>query len=103
MFLYLNYSFMFTCIGLFIQSIFMCQLFFICLVYILLCRLGLFNNWVGFLITQVYFIVFIEVLWLGVVYDEINIAVNTCKGLVLSKKRLFALNLSFLFNKTLTS
>ncbi|EAJ0350525.1 hypothetical protein FX743_06470, partial [Campylobacter coli] len=24
-----------------------------------------------------------------------NIAVNTCKGLVLSKKRLFALNLSF--------
>lgn len=48
---------MFTCIGLFIQSIFMCQLFFICLVYILLCRLGLFNNWVGFLITQVYFIV----------------------------------------------
>ncbi|MFK0350477.1 hypothetical protein, partial [Campylobacter coli] len=25
----------------------------------------LFNNWVGFLITQVYFIVFIEVLWLG--------------------------------------
>ncbi|ECR2474445.1 hypothetical protein F1N27_08570, partial [Campylobacter coli] len=27
--------------------------------------LGLFNNWVGFLITQVYFIVFIEVLWLG--------------------------------------
>ncbi|EAI3152387.1 hypothetical protein E3E19_08490 [Campylobacter coli] len=31
----------------------------------------------------------------GVVYDEINIAVNTCKGLVLSKKRLFALNLSF--------
>ena len=27
---------MFTCIGLFIQSIFMCQLFFICLVYILL-------------------------------------------------------------------
>lgn len=28
-------------------------------------------------------------------YDEINIAVNTCKGLVLSKKRLFALNLSF--------
>ncbi|AJW59113.1 hypothetical protein ACXQG3_001184, partial [Campylobacter coli] len=94
---------MFTCIGLFIQSIFMCQLFFICLVYILLCSLGLFNNWVGFLITQVYFIVFIEVLWLGVVYDEINIAVNTCKGLVLSKKRLFALNLSFLFNKTLTS
>ncbi|EOV6300992.1 hypothetical protein ACWW0Z_001500, partial [Campylobacter coli] len=92
-----------TCIGLFIQSIFMCQLFFICLVYILLCSLGLFNNWVGFLITQVYFIVFIEVLWLGVVYDEINIAVNTCKGLVLSKKRLFALNLSFLFNKTLTS
>ncbi|HID0216510.1 TPA: hypothetical protein ACXATW_001516, partial [Campylobacter coli] len=91
------------CIGLFIQSIFMCQLFFICLVYILLCSLGLFNNWVGFLITQVYFIVFIEVLWLGVVYDEINIAVNTCKGLVLSKKRLFALNLSFLFNKTLTS
>ncbi|MCH3761061.1 hypothetical protein LZC12_07310, partial [Campylobacter coli] len=87
----------------FIQSIFMCQLFFICLVYILLCSLGLFNNWVGFLITQVYFIVFIEVLWLGVVYDEINIAVNTCKGLVLSKKRLFALNLSFLFNKTLTS
>uniref|UniRef100_UPI001BFEFEFF hypothetical protein n=1 Tax=Campylobacter coli TaxID=195 RepID=UPI001BFEFEFF len=64
---------------------------------------GLFNNWVGFLITQVYFIVFIEVLWLGVVYDEINIAANTCKGLVLSKKRLFALNLSFLFNKTLTS
>lgn len=57
---------MFTCIGLFIQSIFMCQLFFICLVYILLCRLGLFNNWVGFLITQVYFIVFIEVLWVGV-------------------------------------
>lgn len=56
---------MFTCIGLFIQSIFMCQLFFICLVYILLCSLGLFNNWVGFLITQVYFIVFIEVLWLG--------------------------------------
>ncbi len=94
---------MFTCIGLFIQSIFMCQLFFICLVYILLCSLGLFNNWVGFLITQVYFIVFIEVLWLGVVYDEINIAINTCKGLVLSKKRLFALNLSFLFNKTLTS
>ena len=94
---------MFTCIGLFIQSIFMCQLFFICLVYILLCSLGLFNNWVGFLITQVYFIVFIEVLWLGVVYDEINIAVNTCKGLVLSKKRLSALNLSFLFNKTLTS
>lgn len=94
---------MFTCIGLFIQSIFMCQLFFICLVYILLCSLGLFNDWVGFLITQVYFIVFIEVLWLGVVYDEINIAVNTCKGLVLSKKRLFALNLSFLFNKTLTS
>lgn len=94
---------MFTCIGLFIQSIFMCQLFFICLVYILLCSLGLFNNWVGFLITQVYFIVFIEVLWLGVIYDEINIAVNTCKGLVLSKKRLFALNLSFLFNKTLTS
>ena len=94
---------MFTCIGLFIQSIFMCQLFFICLVYILLCSLGLFNNWVGFLITQVYFIVFIKVLWLGVVYDEINIAVNTCKGLVLSKKRLFALNLSFLFNKTLTS
>lgn len=94
---------MFTCIGLFIQSIFMCQLFFICLVYILLCSLGLFNNWVGFLITQVYFIVFIEVLWLGVVYDEINIAVNTCKGLVLSKKRLLALNLSFLFNKTLTS
>ncbi|EAJ7595386.1 hypothetical protein BWN14_09070 [Campylobacter coli] len=46
----------------------------------------MFNNWVGFLITQVYFIVFIEVLWLGVVYDEINIAVNTCKGLVLSKK-----------------
>ncbi|EAH6774291.1 hypothetical protein EI918_08610 [Campylobacter coli] len=43
----------------------MCQLFFICLVYILLCSLGLFNNWVGFLITQVYFIVFIEVLWLG--------------------------------------
>ncbi|EAH7758130.1 hypothetical protein FAY51_09605, partial [Campylobacter coli] len=37
------------------------------------------------------------------VYDEINIAVNTCKGLVLSKKRLLALNLSFLFNKTLTS
>uniref|UniRef100_UPI00092E4547 hypothetical protein n=2 Tax=Campylobacter coli TaxID=195 RepID=UPI00092E4547 len=72
-------------------------------VYILLCSLGLFNNWVGFLITQVYFIVFIEVLWLRVVYDEINIAVNTCKGLVLSKKRLFALNLSFLFNKTLTS
>ncbi len=67
---------MFTCIGLFIQSIFMCQLFFICLVYILLCSLGLFNNWVGFLITQVYFIVFIEVLWLGVVYDEINIAVR---------------------------
>ncbi|ECP7328306.1 hypothetical protein F0O33_07500 [Campylobacter jejuni] len=32
---------------------------------------------------------------LGVVYDEINIAVNTCKGLVLSKKRLLALNLSF--------
>lgn len=31
----------------------------------------------------------------GVVYDEINIAVNTCKGLVLSKKRLLALNLSF--------
>ncbi len=86
---------MFTCIGLFIQSIFMCQLFFICLVYILLCSLGLFNNWVGFLITQVYFIVFIEVYGLGVVYDEINIAVNTCKGLVLSKKRLFALNLSF--------
>lgn len=28
-------------------------------------------------------------------YDEINIAVNTCKGLVFSKKRLFALNLSF--------
>lgn len=56
---------MFTCIGLFIQSIFMCQLFFICLVYILLCRLGLFNNWVGFLITQVYFIVFIEVYGLG--------------------------------------
>ncbi|EAJ4636837.1 hypothetical protein GAO32_05470 [Campylobacter coli] len=27
----------------------------------------MFNNWVGFLITQVYFIVFIEVLWLGVV------------------------------------
>ncbi|EAJ5714052.1 hypothetical protein C3277_09025 [Campylobacter coli] len=25
----------------------------------------MFNNWVGFLITQVYFIVFIEVLWLG--------------------------------------
>ncbi|EGI5160923.1 hypothetical protein CJO63_09120, partial [Campylobacter coli] len=25
---------------------------------------------------------------MGVVYDEINIAVNTCKGLVLSKKRL---------------
>ncbi len=87
---------MFTCIGLFIQSIFMCQLFFICLVYILLCSLGLFNNWVGFLITQVYFIVFIEVLWLGGgCYDEINIAVNTCKGLVLSKKRLLALNLSF--------
>lgn len=64
---------MFTCIGLFIQSIFMCQLFFICLVYILLCRLGLFNNWVGFLITQVYFIVFYG---LGVVYDEINIAVR---------------------------
>ena len=44
-----------------------------------------------------YFIVFIEVLWVGggVVYDEINIAVNTCKGLVLSKKRLLALNLSF--------
>ncbi|EIB01766.1 hypothetical protein cco8_05058 [Campylobacter coli 151-9] len=42
-----------------------------------------------------YFIVFIEVYGLGVVYDEINIAVNTCKGLVLSKKRLFALNLSF--------
>ncbi|EAK7782606.1 hypothetical protein E7M01_07260 [Campylobacter coli] len=40
---------------------------------------------------------------MGVVYDEINIAANTCKGLVLSKKRLFALNLSFLFNKTLTS
>ncbi|WP_206743257.1 hypothetical protein, partial [Campylobacter coli] len=35
-----------------------------------------------------YFIVFIEVYELGVVYDEINIAVNTCKGLVLSKKRL---------------
>ncbi len=87
---------MFTCIGLFIQSIFMCQLFFICLVYILLCSLGLFNNWVGFLITQVYFIVFIEVLWLGGgCYDEINIAVNTCKGLVLFKKRLLALNLSF--------
>uniref|UniRef100_UPI000AB4CBE5 hypothetical protein n=2 Tax=Campylobacter coli TaxID=195 RepID=UPI000AB4CBE5 len=63
--------------------------------YILLCSLGLFNNWVGFLITQVYFIVFIEVLWLGGGYDEINIAVNTCKGLVFSKKRLFALNLSF--------
>ncbi|NGY49290.1 hypothetical protein FBE85_02085 [Campylobacter sp. CFSAN093253] len=31
----------------------------------------------------------------GVVYDEINIGVNTCKGLVLFKKRLFALNLSF--------
>ncbi|EAK7632885.1 hypothetical protein E7O66_06290 [Campylobacter coli] len=29
---------------------------------------------------------------MGVVYDEINIAVNTCKGLVLSKKRLLALN-----------
>lgn len=87
---------MFTCIGLFIQSIFMCQLFFICLVYILLCSLGLFNNWVGFLITQVYFIVFIEVLWFGGgCYDEINIAVNTCKGLVLFKKRLLALNLSF--------
>ncbi|EHF1902208.1 hypothetical protein J0Y38_001595 [Campylobacter jejuni] len=28
---------------------------------------------------------------MGVVYDEINIAVNTCKGLVLSKK----INLSF--------
>lgn len=86
---------MFTCIGLFIQSIFMCQLFFICLVYILLCSLGLFNNWVGFLITQVYFIVFIEVLWFflgGGCYDEINIAVNTCKGLVLFKKRLLALN-----------
>ncbi|EIA75978.1 hypothetical protein cco5_04048, partial [Campylobacter coli 132-6] len=41
------------------------------------------------------FIVFIEVYGLGVVYDEINIAVNTCKGLVLSKKRLFALNLFF--------
>ncbi|EAI9110631.1 hypothetical protein CXK02_07850 [Campylobacter coli] len=25
----------------------------------------MFNNWVGFLITQVYFIVFIEVLWVG--------------------------------------
>ncbi|EAL4531296.1 hypothetical protein JR357_000947 [Campylobacter jejuni] len=37
---------------------------------------------------------------MGVVYDEINIAVNTCKGLVLSKKRLLYL---FLFNKTLTS
>lgn len=70
MFLYLNYSFMFTCIGLFIQSIFMCQLFFICLVYILLCRLGLFNNWVGFLITQVYFIVFIEVYGLGLLYTS---------------------------------
>ncbi|EAL8821788.1 hypothetical protein DZ743_01885 [Campylobacter jejuni] len=32
---------------------------------------------------------------MGVVYDEINIAVNTCKGLVLSKKRLLTLNLSF--------
>ncbi len=86
---------MFTCIGLFIQSIFMCQLFFICLVYILLCSLGLFNNWVGFLITQVYFIVFIEVLWLGVVYDEINIAVNTCKGLVLSKKKIICFKFIF--------
>ncbi len=27
--------------------------------------MGWFNNWVGFLITQVYFIVFIEVLWVG--------------------------------------
>ncbi|WP_079757064.1 hypothetical protein, partial [Campylobacter coli] len=57
----------------------------------------IFNNWVGFLITQVYFIVFIEVLWVGGGrgYDGINIAVNTCKGLVLFKKRLLALNLSF--------
>lgn len=96
---------MFTCIGLFIQSIFMCQLFFICLVYILLCSLGLFNNWVGFLITQVYFIVFIEVLWLGGgCYDEINIAVNTCKGLVLFKKKITCFKfIFFLFNKTLTS
>ncbi|EAI5944345.1 hypothetical protein B5R47_01220 [Campylobacter coli] len=31
----------------------------------------------------------------GGCYDEINIAVNTCKGLVLFKKRLLALNLSF--------
>ncbi|EDO6874472.1 hypothetical protein FV858_02940 [Campylobacter coli] len=59
----------------------------------------MFNNWVGFLITQVYFIVFIEVLWLGGgCYDEINIAVNTCKGLVLFKKRLLALNLSFFYS-----
>lgn len=34
------------------------------------------------------------VFW-GGCYDEINIAVNTCKGLVLFKKRLLALNLSF--------
>lgn len=90
---------MFTCIGLFIQSIFMCQLFFICLVYILLCSLGLFNNWVGFLITQVYFIVFIEVLWLGGgCYDEINIAVNTCKGLVLFKKKITCFKFIFFYS-----
>ncbi|WP_141049164.1 hypothetical protein, partial [Campylobacter coli] len=60
--------------------------------------LGLFKDWVGFLITQVYFIVFIEVLWVGGGYDGINIAVNTCKGLVLFKKRLLALNLSFFYS-----
>ncbi|RJF60013.1 hypothetical protein D4Z76_06950 [Campylobacter coli] len=55
-------------------------MFFICLVYILLCSLGLFNNWVGFLITQVYFIVFIEVLWLGGIHFLVGLGVNVGLG-----------------------
>ncbi|EAJ0233890.1 hypothetical protein B1336_05095 [Campylobacter coli] len=41
----------------------------------------MFNNWVGFLITQVYFIVFIEVLWVGVViHFLVGLGVNVGLG-----------------------
>ncbi|WP_141068225.1 hypothetical protein, partial [Campylobacter coli] len=43
----------------------------------------MFNNWVGFLITQVYFIVFIEVLWLGggVIHFLVGLGVNMARGI----------------------
>ncbi|ANS23798.1 hypothetical protein CjjRM1285_0714 [Campylobacter jejuni subsp. jejuni] len=35
---------------------------------------------------------------MGVVYDEINIAVNTCKGLVLSKKKITCFKFIFFYS-----